>query len=60
MDRVHRNIDFVHGLPFMDRENGPPMFTTAKITKVNNNKIKIIKKKLIEKKLIHIVISNNH
>ena len=26
--------------PFMDRVHGPPIFTTPKITEVNNNKIK--------------------
>ena len=31
MDRVHQNMDRVHG---------PPIFTTPKITEVNKNKIK--------------------
>ena len=32
MDRVYQNMDQVHG---------PPIFTSPKITEVNNNKIKI-------------------
>ena len=36
MDRVQQNMDQVHGPPFMDRVHGPPIFTTPKITEVNN------------------------
>ena len=32
MDRVHENMDRVHGPPIMDRVHGPPIFTTPKIT----------------------------
>ena len=28
MDRVHQNMDRVHGPPFMDRVHGPPIFTS--------------------------------
>ena len=30
MDRVHQNMDRVHGPPIMDRVHGPPIFTSAK------------------------------
>ena len=30
MDRVHQNMDRVHGPPIMDQAHGPPIFTSAK------------------------------
>ena len=30
MDRVHQNMDRVHGPPIMDRVHGSPIFTSAK------------------------------